>query len=262
MSWQIANQTLESRLFIGTAQYPSPEIMIHAIQASAAEVITVSLRRQSPQNNSGETFWSLLKNSGCHLLPNTAHCRTAKEAITTAQLARELFDTHWIKLEVIGDDYTLQPDSFELLIAAKELIQQGFEVFPYCTDDLVSCTRLLEAGCRILMPWAAPIGSAQGLLNPFALKLLRKRFPDIPLLVDAGLGAPSQAAEAMEMGYDGILLNSAVALANDPIKMANAFGSAVSAGRAAYEAGLVPPRNLAQASTPLIGKPFWHKEFS
>lgn len=259
MVWQIANETLKSRLFLGTAQYPSPDIMQQAIQASNAEVVTVSLRRQSPQNNGGETFWSFIKNLGCRLLPNTAHCRTAKEAITTAQLARELFDTTWIKLEVIGDDYTLQPDSFELISAAKELIAQGFEVFPYCTEDLVVCTRLLEVGCRILMPWAAPIGTAQGLLNPTALRTLRQRFPQTPLLIDAGIGSPSQAAQAMEMGYDGVLLNSAVALAQDPVKMAQAFSQAVIAGRLGYEAGLVPARDIAQPSTPLVGKPFWQE---
>lgn len=257
--WQIADKKLTSRLFLGTAQYPSPAIMCQAIQTSGTEVVTVSLRRQTAYHAEGHGFWDLIRDLGCHLLPNTAGCRTAKEAITTAQMAREIFNTNWIKLEVIGDDYTLQPDPFELLVAAKELLQQGFIVFPYCTDDLVLCDRLVSHGCQILMPWAAPIGSGQGLLNPFALKTLRRRFPNIPLIVDAGIGVPSHAAQAMELGYDGILLNSAVSLATDPIRMAEAFAAAIHAGRLAYTAGVMPTRDMAHASTPIIGTPFWQE---
>lgn len=257
--WQLADKTLDSRLLIGSALYPSPTVMQQAIAASGAQVVTVALRRQSPQQGGGQQFWDRLKHLDVHLLPNTAGCQSVKTAIATAQMARELFDTHWIKLEVIGDDYSLQPDPFGLLEAARELIAQGFEVFPYCTDDLVLCERLVEAGCRILMPWGAPIGTGRGLINPYALKTLRARLPDVTLIVDAGIGAPSHASQALEMGYDGVLLNTAVAQASDPVAMARGFGHAVQAGRLAYQAGLMPARDLAQPSTPVVGTPFWHQ---
>ena len=259
MSWHIGGKELNSRLFIGSALYPSPEIMRDAIKASESEVVTVSLRRQNPGQQSGESFWDYLKNTGLHILPNTAGCHSVKEAITTAQMAREIFDTNWIKLEVIGDDYNLQPDPFGLLEATQELIAQGFEVFPYCTDDLVLCQKLVEAGCTILMPWGSPIGTGQGLLNPFALKTIRERMPNIQLLVDAGLGLPSHACQAMEMGFDGVLLNSAIALAQDPVAMAKAFADAVNAGHSAYQSGAMPPREAAQPSSPVVGQPFWHQ---
>lgn len=258
--WQIGGKSLNSRLFIGSALYPSPAIMRDAVKASGAEVITASLRRQSPDIQGGSNFWEFIQELGLHILPNTAGCCSAKEAITTAQMAREIFGTHWIKLEVIGDDYNLQPDPFALLEATQELISQGFEVFPYCTDDLVLCQRLVELGCTILMPWGAPIGTGQGLLNPMALKTLRQRLPDIQLLVDAGLGLPSHACQAMELGFDGVLLNSAVALAQDPVAMATGFSQAVSAGRSAYLAGPMPPRDIASPSSPVVGVPFWHQE--
>jgi thiazole synthase len=256
MTWQIANTVIKSRLILGTSQYPSPAIMKEAIHTSKTEIITASVRRQSPKTQSGKQFWDYLLETGCHLLPNTAGCRTAKEAITTAQMAREIFNTPWIKLEVIGNDYTLQPDPFDLVIAAKELVQQGFEVLPYCTDDLICCERLVDAGCKILMPWGSPIGSGQGLLNLYHLKILRNRLAAITLIIDAGIGAPSHAVQAMELGYDAILLNSAVSQAVDPIKMANAFASAIDAGRLAYEAGLMPKREFAKPSTPVMGTPF------
>lgn len=221
--WNLAGTMLKNRLLLGTACYPSLDIMEQAIKASATEVITLSIKRQAPQGVGGESFWNAVKNSGCHLLPNTAGCRDAKTAINTAMLSRELFATSWIKLEVIGDDYQLQPDPFELVQAAKLLINEGFEVFPYCTDDLVVCQRLVDAGCSILMPWAAPIGSGRGLVNPFALETLRHRFPQTTLIVDAGIGKPSHASQAMEFGFDGVLLNTAVALANNPVMMAAAF---------------------------------------
>jgi thiazole synthase len=257
--WQLADKHLNSRLLIGTALYPSPEIMMQSIQASGAEVVTVSLRRQNPEQQGGHDFWSLIKKLNVNLLPNTAGCHSVKEAITTAQMARELFDTHWIKLEVIGDDYNLQPDPFSLLEATRELIAQGFEVFPYCTDDLVLCEKLVEAGCRILMPWGAPIGTGKGLMNPYALRTLRHRLPDTTLIVDAGIGAPSHAVQALELGYDGVLLNTAVAQATDPVKMATAFSHAIQAGECAQQAGIMPERDLAQPSTPTLGTPFWHQ---
>ena len=171
-------------------------------------------------------------------------------------MARELFGTNWIKLEVVGDEHTLQPDPFELVTAAAELVRDGFEVFPYCTDDLVSCQRLLDAGCRILMPWGAPIGSGQGLINPYALRTLRARLPGVPLIVDAGIGSPADAVQAMELGYDAVLLNSAVAHARDPVQMAHAFKLGIEAGRLAYEAGIMAQQDMAVASTPVTGRPF------
>lgn len=260
MGWQLADKTLNSRFLIGSSLYPSPQIMQDAIRASAAEVVTVSLRRQNPAEGGGNAFWELLSELNLNILPNTAGCHSVKEAITTAQMARELFKTNWVKLEVIGDEYNLQPDPFALLEATKELISQGFEVFPYSTDDLILAEKLVEAGCRIVMPWGAPIGTGKGLMNPYALKTLRARLPDITLIVDAGIGAPSHAVQALEMGYDGVLLNTAVAEAADPVVMATAFKHALEAGRLAYESGVMPERDLAKPSTPVIGTPFWHQQ--
>lgn len=254
--WQLADHELDSRLLIGSSLYPSPRIMQEAIGASGAGVVTVALRRQQ---RGGEDFWAALRELEVRLLPNTAGCHSAREAITTAQMARELFGTHWIKLEVIGDDYNLQPDPFGLVEAARELIAQGFEVFPYCTEDLVVGEKLVAAGCRILMPWGAPIGTARGLLNPYGLRTLRERLPGITLIVDAGLGVPSHAAQALELGYDAVLLNTAIAQAADPVAMATAFRHAVQAGRLGFEAGRMPERDLAQPSTPVVGTPFWQQ---
>ncbi|NKB47482.1 MAG: thiazole synthase, partial [Legionellales bacterium] len=259
----IGETQIHNRLLLGTALFPSLTIMQQAVQAANVEVITASLKRQAPQakkSGDGQHFWHALRELNCHILPNTAGCRTAKEAITTAQMARELFNTHWVKLEVIGDDYNLQPDPFELVIAARELIQQGFEVLPYCTDDLVLCQKLRDCGCRTLMPWGAPIGSGQGLLNPFALATLRHRLPDVQLIVDAGMGSPAQATQAMELGFDAVLLNSAVALAAQPVAMAKAFHLAVQAGHLGFTAGIIPKRDLARPSTPLLDTPFWQQE--
>nr|WP_316644553.1 thiazole synthase [uncultured Roseateles sp.] len=253
MSWTIADVALTSRFFLGSAGYPSPEILHAAIKASGTEVVTVGLRRQIGADNG---FIPALLDTGVRLLPNTAGCRSAREAVTLAQMARELLGTHWIKLEVVGDEHTLQPDPFELLLATEQLVKEGFEVFPYCTDDLVSCQRLLDAGCRILMPWGAPIGSGQGLLNPWALRTLRARLPGATLVVDAGIGAPSHAALAMELGFDAVLLNSAVAQAADPVGMAAGFASAITGGRAGFEAGLLVPQDMAVASTPVTARPF------
>ncbi|OJY27338.1 MAG: thiazole synthase [Rhodobacterales bacterium 65-51] len=242
---------LPGRLMLGTAQYPSPAILRDAIAASGAGVITVSLRREG---QGGGAFRQILRDSGCRILPNTAGCHTAREAITTAHMARELFGTDWIKLEVIGHADTLQPDPFALVEAARVLCAEGFRVFPYTTEDLIVGERLLEAGCRVLMPWGAPIGSGQGLRHVEALRTMRAHFPEVPLVIDAGIGAPSQAMAAMEMGFDAVLLNTAVARALDPLEMARAFGQAVSAGRLAYRAGLMPRRDMAVASTPVFGQ--------
>ncbi len=246
---------LESRFFLGSAGYPSPQVLTDSIVASGAQVVTVGLKRTlAGAGDNG--FVAGIVNSGVRLLPNTAGCRTAREAITLAHMARELYGTTWIKLEVVGDEHTLQPDPWGTVEAAAQLVRDGFAVFPYCTDDLVTCQRLLAAGCELLMPWGAPIGSGQGLINPFALRTLRARLPGVPLVVDAGIGAPSHAAAAMELGFDAVLLNSAVSQAVDPVRMARAFGLAIEAGRAAFEAGVMAPQDMAVASTPVSGHPF------
>jgi len=251
-------ERFQSRFLLGTALYPSPQIMRDAIESSACEIVTLGLRRQNPENKEGETIWNYIRESGRKLLPNTAGCRSAKEAITLAEMSRDIFETEWIKLEVIGDDYNLQPDPFGLLEAAAQLIKSGFKVLPYCTDDLILCKKLLDVGCEVLMPWGSPIGTGQGLLNRYHLTTLRERLPDTPLIVDAGIGAPSQATEAMEMGFDGILLNTAVAKAHDPALMAKAFAGGIEAGRQAFLAGLMLKRQTASPSTPTVGQPFWH----
>ncbi len=260
-TWSIGETPLSSRFLLGTAGYPSPQVLRDAIEASGSQVLTLGLKRTLAVPGGGDNgFVQIIRDAarehGAHLLPNTAGCRSAREAITLAHMARELLGTHWIKLEVVGDEQTLQPDPFELVEAARQLIHDGFEVLPYCTDDLVSAQRLVDAGCRILMPWAAPIGSGLGLLNPWALRTLRARLPHITLIVDAGLGAPSHAAAAMELGMDAVLLNSAVSQSGDPVAMARAFGLAVRGGRAGHRAGLMPTSDVAVATTPVGGQPF------
>jgi len=258
-TWEIGGKTLNSRLLIGSALYPSPANMEEAIKESESQIVTVALRRQSAGEGRGNNFWNIIKELNIHVLPNTAGCHSAKEAITTAQMAREFFDTNWIKLEVIGDQYNLQPDPFETVKAAEILIKDGFEVFPYTTDDLVVAKRLADVGCKILMPWGSMIGSGKGLMNPDNLVAIRKQFPELKLIVDAGIGKPSDATQAMELGYDGILLNSAIALANNPILMAKAFKYAIEAGHFGYKAGTMQQREFASPSTPTIGTPFWHQ---
>lgn len=245
---------LRSRLILGTSQYPSPAVLAEAVRASGAEVVTVSLRRESARLKEGQDFWRLIREIGARVLPNTAGCHSVKEAVTTAEMAREVFGTDWIKLEVIGEADTLQPDVFGLVEAARILTDRGFEVFPYTTEDLVVAERLIEAGCKVLMPWGAPIGSGKGLNNPFGLRALRAHFPETPLVVDAGIGLPSHAAAAMELGYDAILLNTAVAKAGDPVVMARAFGQAIEAGRLACLARPMEPRDMAAPSTPVLGR--------
>ena len=261
-TWKIGGKTLSSRLLIGSALYPSPANMEDAIKISKAQIVTVSLRRQAAGGDNGaggNQFWDIIKSLGVEVLPNTAGSHSAKEAITTAQMAREVFGTNWVKLEVIGDQYNLQPDPFETVKAAEVLIKDGFEVFPYTTDDLVVAKRLADVGCKIIMPWGSMIGSGKGLANPDNLRAIRKQFPDLQLVIDAGIGKPSHAVQAMELGYDGVLLNSAIALAQDPVKMADAFRVAVEAGRLGYEAGMMQEREFASPSTPTIGTPFWHQ---
>ncbi len=250
-------EALGSRLLLGTAQYPSPQILADAVRGAGVDVVTVSLRREAARAKGGERFWEMIKGLGVRVLPNTAGCRTPKEAITTAEMARELFGTDWIKLEVIANDDTLQPDLFGLVEAAGTLVREGFKVFPYTTEDLGAADRLLAAGCEVLMPWGAPIGTGRGLANPYALRTMRNYFPGVPLVVDAGIGAPSHAAQAMEMGFDAVLLNTAVAKAGNPVGMARAFAMAVEAGRTAFEAGIMEARDMAAPSTPVAGTPFF-----
>jgi thiazole synthase len=246
-----------SRLLLGTARYDSPSILAEAITVANPALLTVSLRRQvSSSKESGESFWKLLRETEWTLLPNTAGCVTAREAVKTACMGRELFQTNLVKLEVIGDEVNLRPDPFGLVEAATELVKLGFHVLPYCTEDWVICRRLMDAGCEVLMPWAAPIGTGQGPRNPRALRELRQRAPHIPLIIDAGIGLPSHACQVMEWGFDGVLLNTAVSRSLDPVRMARAFADAVSAGRGAFLAGPMANRELAAASTTVIGRPF------
>jgi thiazole synthase len=213
--------SFQSRLILGTARYESPSLLAEAIRVADPAMLTVSLRHQlSGREDAGEAFWSLLRETGKTILPNTAGCHTVREAVTTACMARELFETNLIKLEVLGDEVNLQPDPFALVEAATELIRLGFHVLPYCTEDWVLCRRLMEVGCEVLMPWAAPIGTGQGPRNPAALRELRRRAPNIPLIVDAGIGLPSQACQVMEWGFDAVLLNTAVSRALNPVRMA------------------------------------------
>ncbi|MUZ71503.1 thiazole synthase [Agrobacterium vitis] len=245
---------LSSRLLLGTARYPSPAILAEAVRRSKTEIVTVSLRRETAGGKAGGTFFELIRELGVRVLPNTAGCHSVKEAVLTAKMAREVFRTNWVKLELIGHQDTLQPDVFQLVEAARILTDDGFEVFPYTTDDLVVGEHLLSAGCKVLMPWCAPIGSAMGPQNIPGLRAMRAEFPDIPLIVDAGIGRPSHAAMVMELGFDAVLLNTAVAAAADPAAMAEAFANAIDAGRGGYLAGLLEPRDMAVPSTPVIGK--------
>ena len=256
--WRVGEVTLTSRFLLGTARYPSPQAVRDAMVASGTQVVTVGLKRVlagGGDNGFIRMIGEALAETGARLLPNTAGCRTAREAVQLAHMARELYDTPWIKLEVIGDEHTLQPDMFDTLAAAAQLVRDGFTVFPYCTDDLVGCRRLLDAGCPLLMPWGAPIGSGQGLINSFGLRTLRERLPDATLIVDAGIGAPSHAAQALEAGFDAVLLNTAVAQARDPVAMARAFRLAIEAGRVAWRSGLIAAQDFAVASTPVGGEP-------
>ncbi|KQY48952.1 thiazole synthase [Rhizobium sp. Root483D2] len=251
---ELYGTTVSSRLLLGTARYPSPAILAEAVRASKTDIVTVSLRRESAGSRTGGAFFELILALGVRVLPNTAGCHTVSEAVLTAKMARDVFATDWIKLEVIGHHDTLQPDVFALVEAARILSGDGFKVFPYTTDDLVVAERLLEAGCQVLMPWCAPIGSAMGPVNLPALRSLRASFPDVPLIVDAGIGRPSHAATVMELGFDAVLLNTAVAGAADPVAMAAAFTGAIDAGRSAFHAGMLEPRDMAVPSTPVIGK--------
>ena len=253
--WRLAGLELGSRVLLGTSRYPSLQSLLDAVDASGAELVTVSVRRVDLADaGDARSLLGALRERELHLLPNTAGCYTAREAVLTAQLAREALETDLVKLEVIGDDETLYPDAVQTLRAAGELVADGFQVLAYCGDDPITARKLADIGCAAVMPLAAPIGSGMGLVNPYALRIIRELLPDVPLVVDAGLGTASDAARAMELGYDGVLLNTAVAQAQHPSAMARAFGLAVEAGRLAYGAGRIPRRLYAQASSPDEGR--------
>jgi len=246
----IAGEALASRLILGSAAYPNRQVMLAALEASGTELVTVSVRRMSLQVY-GESLAELLT-PRYRLLPNTAGCATPAEALLTAELAREALGTAWIKLELIGDRETLYPDLQHLVETAAELVRRGFVVLPYCTDDPVTCQRLADAGCAAVMPLGSPIGSGQGILNPFNLELVARRSP-VPVILDAGVGTASDAARAMELGCAAVLANSAVARADDPARMARALRLAVEAGRLARQAGRIPRLDHAEASSPQLG---------
>lgn len=245
---------LNNRLFLGTGRYPSSEILEATLRAARPGMVTAAIRRIGSTETDGRNFAEMLRELQVPVLPNTAGCHQPGEAVATARLARDMFETNWIKLEVIGSAEWLEPDVVGLVEAATILVKEGFEVFPYTTDDLRVAERLLRAGCQVLMPWAAPIGSGFGLENRAGLLRLRRAFPHVPMIVDAGLGLPSQAADVLEAGFDAVLLNSAVARSGDPVRMALAFSAATYAGRLAFEAGPMSPQRKAQCSTPDVGK--------
>ncbi|HEY3827882.1 MAG TPA: thiazole synthase [Solirubrobacteraceae bacterium] len=257
----IAGRELHSRLLLGTGGFSSLELMAAAIAASGSELVTVALRRL-PVGGSGSgggaegspaALIELLADAGVLLLPNTAGCHTARDAVLTAKLARDAFQTDWIKLEVIGDEDTLLPDAPELLRAAEELVADGFTVLPYTTDDPVLARRLQDVGCAAVMPLGSPIGSGMGIRNPYNLALIREAV-HVPVVLDAGIGTASDAALAMELGCDAVMAASAIARAQDPVRMARAMRAAVEAGRLAHGAGRIPRRHYASASTPQEGR--------
>lgn len=249
--FQIGGKVFNSRLIIGTGKYRSFEEMKAAHRASGAEMVTVAVRRV-PLDRSSESFLDHLDRS-LQILPNTAGCYSAEEALRTARLAREALETEWIKLEVIGDQTTLFPDNEQTLEAARTLVKEGFIVLPYFTDDLIMAKKLLDAGCPAVMPLAAPIGSGLGVQNPANLRIMREQLPDATIIVDAGVGTASDAAIAMELGADAVLMNTAIAEANDSAKMATAMKLAIEAGRLAYLSGRMPKRLYASASSPVTG---------
>lgn len=250
---KIGSTEFTSRLIIGTGKYPALPIMRACHEASGANMVTVAIRRVNLKPASGEeTILHYIDRSRFTILPNTAGCYSAQDAIITAELAREALETNLIKLEVLGDERTLFPDSLQTVSAAKDLVKRGFEVFPYTIDDPIVCRMLEDAGCVAVMPLAAPIGSGLGICNPYNLKIILEQ-AHVPVIVDAGVGTASDAAIAMELGCDAILLNTAVALAADPLMMAQAMRHAVEAGRLAYEAGRIPKKLYGSASSPLEG---------
>lgn len=252
--WNLGSLKLRSRLLLGTSGFPNPLTMMEAFTASATEIVTVAIRRVNLKDRSEESLLQMLANSPVRILPNTAGCYTAREAVLVAELAREALETDLIKLEVIGDDETLMPDCEQLLKAARELIDSGFVVLAYSNDDPITCKKLAAMGCAAVMPLASPIGSGMGLVNPYNLELIRDQISECALVVDAGIGTASDATRAMELGYDAVLVNSAISGAKHPMKMAAAMRNAVQAGRFAYVAGRIPRKFYANASSSMSGR--------
>ena len=252
MTWQLGDRTMTSRLIVGTGKYPSFDLMNDALDASGAELITVALRRITLDAPPGQGLLDHLDLERYSLLPNTAGCFSAADAILTAKLAREALGTNLVKLEVIGDPKTLFPDNEGTLEAARQLVKDGFVVMPYCLDDPIVCRKLVDIGCPVVMPLAAPIGSGLGIRNPTNLRIILETV-DVPVIVDAGVGTASDAALAMELGVSAILMNTAIAGARDPVAMATAMRKGTEAGRLAYEAGRIPRRLYAHASSPVDG---------
>jgi thiazole synthase len=248
----IAGKTFSSRLIVGTGKYVSPAVMVQAHEASGADMITVAVRRVNISDRTKESLLDYIDSSKYFLLPNTAGCYSAEEAIRTARLGREAGLSNWVKLEVIGDERTLFPDNEELLVATRALVKEGFVVLPYTNDDPVTCRKLEDAGAAAVMPLGAPIGSGLGIQNVNNIRIIRE-FARVPLIVDAGVGTASDAALAMELGADGVLMNTAIAGAQNPVAMAEAMKLAVRAGRLAYGAGRIPRKSYATASSPVEG---------
>jgi thiazole synthase len=250
---KIADREFRSRLIVGTGKYRSFQEMKRCHEASGAEMVTVAVRRVNLTDRSKESLLDYIDRTKLFILPNTAACYTADDAMRTARLAREVGLSHWIKLEVIGDEKTLFPDNAGLLEATRVLVKEGFVVLPYTNDDVVNARKLIDAGAAAIMPLAAPIGSGMGVQNPANLQIMREMITEVPLIVDAGVGTASDASVAMELGADGVLMNTAIAAADDSVKMARAMKLAVEAGRLAYEAGRMPKKLYASASSPLAG---------
>ncbi len=250
---RIADREFQSRLLVGTGKYRSHQEMARCHAASGAEVVTVAVRRVNLTDRSQESLLDFIDRSKMFILPNTAACFTADDAIRTARLGREVGLSNWVKLEVIGDEQTLFPDNAGLLEATRVLSKEGFVVLPYTNDDLVNARRLIDAGAAAVMPLGAPIGSGLGIQNLTNLRILREAITEVPLIVDAGVGTASDAAVAMELGFDGVLMNTAIAAADDSEKMAEAMRLAVQAGRLAYLAGRMPKKLYASASSPMVG---------
>src|ERR1041385_3320879 len=249
----IAGREFRSRLILGSGKYASNELMVKSLEAAGTDMVTVAVRRVNLTDKSKESLLDHIDLKKYHILPNTAACYSADEAIRTAMLAREVLDNNWIKLEVIGDERTLFPDNAGLLEATRVLVKEGFIVLPYTNDDVVNARKLIDAGAAAIMPLAAPIGSGMGVQNPANLQIMREMVTGVPMIVDAGVGTASDAAVAMELGADGVLMNTAIAAADDSVKMARAMQLAVEAGRLAYESGRMPKKLYATASSPLTG---------
>ena len=250
---RIANREFRSRLIVGTGKYKSFPEMARALDAAGAEIVTVAVRRVNLTDRAKESLLDYIDREKYFILPNTAGCYTADEAVRAARLAREVGLSNWVKLEVIGDERTLFPDNFELIKATEVLVREGFVVLPYTNDDLISAKRLIDAGAAAVMPLGAPIGSGLGIQNVSNIRILREMIMAVPLILDAGVGTASDAALAMELGVDAVLMNTGIAGAEDPILMAEAMRDAVTAGRKAYHAGRIPKKLYATASSPLTG---------